>query len=371
METSRTPDEPKADVEKILSDFDRVEDLLTDFCERTRGLIEASLQDANIRYQSVQTRVKGKKKLRDKYLDPAKSYKALQDITDLAGLRIITYYEGDIDQVAGIIKREVDIDSANSIDKRDADPDRFGYSALNYVCQHLAKRASDVEYKKFAGIKCEIQITSILRHAWSEIEHEWYDLKGAYPDKIKRRFYRIAALLELAESEFLDIRRRRTEYERSVVVRVEAKVPDIPIDAVSLRPFIEQEPLVRELDTSIAMSFSGTTTDEVSDKIVESRAKSANLVGITNLQDLRRLLDKYKGGIPEFVDRCQKEIWREPRPSGPAPLGLCIYHLALLLVSSRGKEELGKFLTELGLRNIDWERISLQVPLAQKILAKY
>jgi len=226
--------------------------MLATLCVKTKSLIEASLEDASIPYQSVQVRVKSKKKLAEKYMDPRKDYRRLQDITDLAGLRVITYYEDDVDRAAKVIEREFMVDQKNSVDKRDTEPDRFGYNALNYVCTHLPKRVSDVEYKKFAGVRCEIQITSILRHAWSEMEHEWYDLKDAYPAKVKRRFYRIAALLELAESEFLDIRNSRTQYERSVAVRVEANVLDLPIDAVSLRSFIEQENIVGQIDGSLA-----------------------------------------------------------------------------------------------------------------------
>src|ERR1700693_3654848 len=175
MTSSEKPGTTKATVESVLADFDSAEDTLAAFCARTKVLIDASLQDANIRYHSVQSRVKSRQKLREKYSDPEKDYKRLEDITDLAGLRIITYYEDDIDRVADVIKREFELDQENSVDKRETEPDRFAYSAVNYVCKHLKKRATDVEYKKFADIRCEIQITSILRHAWSEIEHEWYD----------------------------------------------------------------------------------------------------------------------------------------------------------------------------------------------------
>jgi putative GTP pyrophosphokinase len=95
---------PKADVKSVLAEFDAKEDMLAAFCARTKSLIEASLQDANIRYQSVQARVKTRKKLQDKYLDSTKDYKRLDDITDLAGLRIITYYEDEVDRVAEVIR---------------------------------------------------------------------------------------------------------------------------------------------------------------------------------------------------------------------------------------------------------------------------
>jgi GTP pyrophosphokinase len=194
MTGSEEKEKAKADVETILAEFDAREDVLGAFCAKTKDLIEAILEDAKIRYHSVQQRVKSRKKVKEKYLDPTKSYQKLDDITDLAGLRVITYYEDDIDRVAEVIRQEFHIDPENSIDKRDTEPDRFGYSALNYICGHLPKRAADVEYKRFSAVRCEVQITSVLRHAWSEIEHEWYDLKDAYPKNIKRRFYRLGKL---------------------------------------------------------------------------------------------------------------------------------------------------------------------------------
>jgi putative GTP pyrophosphokinase len=164
--------QPKS-VDPVLSEFDNKKDLLTSFCGKTKSLIEECLDDAQIRYQSVQARVKSRKKLSEKYLDPQKNYSQLDDITDLAGLRVITYYEDEVDIVAKLISREFQIDFQNTVDRRDGNLDGFGYHAINYVCRYSAQRLTSVEYKKFAGICCEIQITSILRHAWAEIEHDW------------------------------------------------------------------------------------------------------------------------------------------------------------------------------------------------------
>jgi putative GTP pyrophosphokinase len=349
MTSSENQETSAADIESVLAEFDSQEQVLGAFCAKTKDLIEACLQDANIRYHSVQSRVKTRKKLKEKYLDSSKKYRRLADITDLAGLRVITYYEDDIDRVAEVVRKEFDLDRANSIDKRDTEPDRFAYSALNCVCRHLSRRAADVEYRRFGGVQCEIQIVSILRHAWSEIEHEWYDLKTEYPRNIKRRFYRLAALLELAESEFLDLRNSRTQYERSVAVRVEAKVPDLLVDAVSMRSFIEQEPLVSELDAAIASVLGGRVIGVFSDGIVERRAKTAILAGMTKVREVRESLERYKTEVPELVRRCIRDgIW--PRPPGreiAVTRGICIYHLAALLVSARGAEAFTDFLKAL------------------------
>ena len=49
---------------------------------------------------------------------------------------------------------------------------RSGYEATHLIITLGEKRLGLSEYKKFAGLKCEIQVTSILNHAWSEIEHD-------------------------------------------------------------------------------------------------------------------------------------------------------------------------------------------------------
>src|SRR5437879_8790552 len=98
MTAAKSRERPKATLETVLQHFDAKQDLLEALCAKTKGLIEASLQDANIRYQSVQARVKSKKKLSEKYLDSSKDYRELDDIHDQAGLRIITYYEDDVDR---------------------------------------------------------------------------------------------------------------------------------------------------------------------------------------------------------------------------------------------------------------------------------
>ncbi len=349
MADSRKAGAIKASLEEILAEFGRREATLASFCARTKSLIEASLQDANIRYQSVQARVKTKAKLEKKYLDSTKNYTQLDDITDLAGLRVITYYEDELDTVARVIEREFNIDDKDSVDKRNTEPDRFGYRAINYVCCHQDKRTTDVEYKQFAGVKCEIQITSILGHAWSEIEHEWYDLREAYPDAVKRRFSIIAALFELAGREFVDIRESKTKYERAIALQVEANVPDIPVDAVSLRRFIEQEPIVRQVDASVASALNMRITRVPTDSTLEPRAKAANLVGISKLQDLRTALAKYATAIPEFMRRCSLEVWPNNPKVPEVENGVCIYQLALFLAASRSEADLSAFIAALGM----------------------
>jgi ppGpp synthetase/RelA/SpoT-type nucleotidyltranferase len=335
------------DIDSVLAEFDAKKEALLAFAEKTKTLIEEFLQDAKIQYQSVQARVKTKEKLRVKYLDPTKKYEALADITDQVALRIITYYEDEIDGVAEVIKREFKIDPVNSVDKREMEPNKFGYYALNYICQYTPERISQVEYKKFSDINCEIQITSILRHAWSEIEHPWYDLKGAFPDNIKRRFARMAALLEIAESEFLSLRKLQGDYQRSVDIQVEAQISNIAVDAVSLRSFIDRDPIVSEIDNKIALIRHGRLSDTLSNNEVESRVTATRLAGITKLSDLHNLLEKYRDAIPEFISVWTKHQGLSDIPGGRViAKGISIHNLCVILVGNKSIDALQEFMRE-------------------------
>jgi putative GTP pyrophosphokinase len=362
---------PKPEIDTILAKFDEKKPTLEAFCLKTEGLLEASLQEANIRYHSVSSRVKDRKKLETKFQDSTKNYEDLDDITDLAGLRVITYYGDDIDRIAKIIEKEFSIDKENSVDKRDTEPDRFSYHALHFVCSHLEKRTSDVEYRKFAGIRCEIQITSILRHAWSEMEHEWYDLpKEAYEKDVKKRFYRLAALLDLAESEFLDIRIKRDKHKSIVDILVEANIPDIPVDAASIQSFIQQEPLVQEIDRKIASLVNrNLLVQPPSLKFCEQLSRTLNTIKVSKLQEVSTSLTKYSAAIPEFVVRCQ-QIWSSQVFTTPLPKGVSVLQLSLFLLSLQGKEVIEAHLAQMNFK-IDKVKTEKQASVAQEIIAKY
>ncbi len=368
MERDGSEKKPKpADVEQALAEFDLRVPTLKSLCAKTKDLLEEFLQGAGVPFQSVQARVKSRKKLREKYLDSEKGYTGLDDIHDQAGLRVITYYPDEVDRVAEMIEREFEIDRDNTVDKRKIDLDRFGYSAINYVCEHLAVRTSLGEYKKFANIRFEIQVTSILSHAWSEMNHGSYDLGESSPPQIRRRFFQLKALLELAESVFVELRNKTTEYERSVAVQVEANVSGFPLDAVSLRSFLEQEPLVRGIDERLAAVLGGRTLEEPEDR-VHLWSRGANAAGLKTLQELRSALKHYKFAIIEYVERCHV-YW------GPVPKtlrrGLSVYQLSMLLIYGQGEQRAVELIKEFDSGLDKLKDLSAKVSVARDVLAKY
>lgn len=132
-------------------------------------------------------------------------YQDLSEITDLCGIRIITCYEDEIDQIAALIKAHFSIDETNSVDKRKLlKAESFGYTSLHLILECPVNQPGNS-----AVVKCkiELQIRSILQHAWAEIEHGLvYKNKNTPTYATRRQFSRLASLLEFADAEFLRLR---------------------------------------------------------------------------------------------------------------------------------------------------------------------
>jgi ppGpp synthetase/RelA/SpoT-type nucleotidyltranferase len=130
-------------------------------------------------------------------------------LTDKIGVRVMTYYGGDVETVVAALKDELEIDSAQSVDKRSALGLReFGYRSVHLIARLSGGRARSAEYADLGGEWFEIQVRSVFEHAWAEIEHEVVYKSGVeFPDATRRRFAALAGTLELLEREFAALRR--------------------------------------------------------------------------------------------------------------------------------------------------------------------
>jgi putative GTP pyrophosphokinase len=148
----------------LLADYDRLADTYRSFTDAVCAEISAVVARSGIRAHSITSRTKTKASLEQKLRQRGESYASLDDVTDISGVRIITYFEEDIDKIARALERSFAVDRERSVDKRSLlAPDRFGYVSVHYVISLTAgaprPAASD-------GLRAEIQIRSVLQHAW-------------------------------------------------------------------------------------------------------------------------------------------------------------------------------------------------------------
>lgn len=270
--------------------------------QMTNSLLSTLISNQKINVHSITSWTKTLSSLCGKVDRPGKNYAKLEDITDLVGIRVTTYFSDEVDQIAELIFNEFDIDHENSIDKRKSqEPDRFGYMSLHLVASYSDDRTRLQEYSSFKGIKFEIQIRSILQHAWAEIEHDiGYKSTRQVPDQLKRRFSRLSGLLELADEEFLAIKNSLLDYKEGLPEKVNSSPEQVSLDLSSLESFVRTNETVKKLDLEMQKEF-GCKIVEPSKYCLNNSLDFLNILGYESLADILSDYQKYQDTFIPFL----------------------------------------------------------------------
>jgi ppGpp synthetase/RelA/SpoT-type nucleotidyltranferase len=130
---------------------------------------------------------------------PDKTYESL---TDKAGIRVIVKFIDGLETVGKFIERR--FKDYKKDDKRTSlKIDQVGYRGIHYDI----KLNDDEAASEFANIWAEIQVRTLAQHLWSDMSHELgYKPDLKVPDEMLRPLFRLSALVELADDEFLRLR---------------------------------------------------------------------------------------------------------------------------------------------------------------------
>lgn len=191
--------------------------------EKTKEFLSSILNSKGIVPHSIISREKDPEQLREKITREGEVYDNLpNNISDLAGVRIITYFPSDVDKIVPLIEKEFKVDPKHSVDKRLClDFAIFGYASVHFVVEFMPEMLKLPEYTLFDKMKCEIQVRTILQHAWAEIEHDIvYKSPGEIPFRVRRRFACLAGLLEIADREFESLRHDEMAVRQAIQSRI-------------------------------------------------------------------------------------------------------------------------------------------------------
>lgn len=211
--------------------FDTEKSAFRDFYETNRNLLEdaknsfitltnaLTRHSGNIPIAKIEGRVKDKeeciKKFNRKYRTQLESsltpYSIEEHITDLIGLRVVCLYEDDIDKIKKCFDDHFDvIDITDKISQIEKTEGSFGYKGLHLDLKLNAIRQPLPEYGIYAGFRFEVQIRTIIQDSWSVLDHK-IQYKKSIPNGLRRRINTLAALFELADREFREIRNSTIE----------------------------------------------------------------------------------------------------------------------------------------------------------------
>ncbi len=257
------------------------------------------ISELKMMVNSVEARIKTEKSLSGKLELKGYKYKKIEDITDLVGARVVTFYSDEVDKIAALVEKKFIIDWDNSIDKRKMyDVNQFGYMSLHFICKIPKELYYDEAMPEINETPFEIQIKTTLQHAWATIHHDTgYKNDIEVPREYLRGLNRLAGILELADEEFKNIRTSLNEYRKKVTAIVKSgKYEDAELNGDTFKAYIETG-VYDALNKKIA---------EIGDiEIVEVSLLRFltvfKLLGFTTLKDVDDMRKKYQDAAYQFA----------------------------------------------------------------------
>lgn len=171
-------------------------------------LVIQNLYDKIIKIEP-KPRLKDNKSLISKGFYRDKKYKnPYEEITDKVGTRFVVLLTTEISHISKIVEK-----CESWIQSKDRDfeeeklkaPEFFTYQSVHYIVRN--KNSFDFENSTIPiDIPCEIQIRTLLQHAYSELTHDTiYKPTVRTTPKIKRLIARSMALIETTDNIFLNV----------------------------------------------------------------------------------------------------------------------------------------------------------------------
>ena len=320
-----------AHCEAILEEYREHLQEFNESADKVHSLLKKVLDKAGLVVASIEHRVKTEKSLAGKLELKGAKYTSLKDITDIIGVRVITFYSDDVDKVASAVDRLFDVDWENSVDKRKAhEIDSFGYMSLHYICS--------IEGFPY---RFEIQMRTVLQHAWANMNHDTGYKSGVeVPREYLRSINRLAGMLELADEQFSLIRNELTDYRRRVQALVASgNLADVPLDGDTYRSYLSLGPF-----DALNRRIAAVNQAEIQEVNLMNYLSVFKLLKCATLGDIDRLIKNNSDAAYQIACYQMGLTDLDIISSSVGPQNVCI---AAILRSGAGKLGLKFFFDEL------------------------
>lgn len=205
----------KSDLSHQIREYEKVFKSYQEFSSMLEIYFKKACQSA-IPQAIVQTRTKTLSSFAEKAIRKADTYPdPINQFGDLCGARIIVHTLEQVRWVNEFIEKNFEIIEKEDVQKRLGN-NQFGYLSMHYnvtIKPHFKYGISNKLLKTISGKKAEIQVKTILQHAWSDILHDrTYKGKAELPEDIKRNAAILAALMEEGDEKFERVVERIDNY---------------------------------------------------------------------------------------------------------------------------------------------------------------
>lgn len=298
------------------------------------------LRQASLEPRFIQTRLKSRDRLERKIRERGTSvdnWTELHAIGDLAGVRAVFRYRDEVEKAASALREEFEVHADQPYGYVDLDPRQFGYTTWQLTVSLDDNRCSRTELSEHRDKRGEIQLRTLLQHAWAEHSHTFhYRSFGSRPADIERRLARLAALVEIADHELLglrgDLQRLQLEYKSKVRRGAFAKI-ELNLD--SLEMYLNAYPLDDVFEVARSVQYDETGVPPPGD--VAMFVKYANASGLSTIADVRALARSVAKRRAD-LERIRLESLANKVEGGPSAQPLEILIFLLILDSTEAAE---------------------------------
>lgn len=289
-----------------VKDYLAIHPLYESLSTRLKSLLTDIAKGASIDLHAIEARAKTPDSFAAKLARPGKNYSnPLLEITDLCGIRAILYYQEDVNQLAQAIKKSFNVSPKDSVDKKsELKQDQFGYISLHLICEIDNIRASLPEWAPYKDLKFEIQVRTVLQHAWASISHSLhYKSNIENKDNFTRQLSRIAGLLELSDEQFSELKKKKASIKSSVIKSIAKDNLDVAINSISLEQFVSSSKILRDI---------GSAAKKSKFKVTEDNPHAGQLLlfsqgfQISTLKELNSILETFLPTASEFFKEFAK-----------------------------------------------------------------
>lgn len=306
------------------------------------GLLREMLRHHGVVVHTIDYRVKSESSARKKIESADGSYSDYAALHDLLGLRITCYFSDEVDLVAAVIDKEFLPDPSKSVNKGDKlGLNEFGYRSVHKVARMGPARTALAEYTRFSAMRFELQIRTVLQHAWAEIEHDLGYKQDTIPEPMRRRFSMLAGVLELVDYEFESLRKQLDGYIAKADEAAKTSSIDMLLDVATLTSLVHHDAGIVGLDSLIAASagkpLKGT---ESNTRYMEYSMNRCRDLGMHTINDLRSALKHWQAHVSAFATAW---VTRNDKYGHGAPdyfpRGVAIYYLWFVIgLEAKAKE---------------------------------
>lgn len=200
-------------VDQIKAEFEEKYPLYKKLCSDLTTQLHELISEAEVSTSfPIEYRVKTWKSIYDKCERNNLCPNKLEEIPDIAGLRIILLFKRDLDKTCEIIEKNFEILHKEDTIKR-LGAEQFGYGSVHYELTLPESWFSLPTLRNLKGLRAEVQVRTASQHIWAAASHILqYKKESDVPISLRRSINRVAALLETVDFEFERVLNEREEY---------------------------------------------------------------------------------------------------------------------------------------------------------------